>query len=102
LAVLSADYFAVPEEEIKRIESVLTIVGGKVVYAVKEFSKLAPPPLPVSPDWSPVKIHDGYWRPSLQSSQSLRTSHAMVSAKPAGREFQGAWNPWWFGCGCFV
>ena len=40
LAVLSADYFAVPEEEIKRIESVLTIVGGKVVYAAKEFSKL--------------------------------------------------------------
>ena len=27
LAVLSADYFSVPEEEIKRIESVLTIVG---------------------------------------------------------------------------
>ena len=49
LAVLSADYFAVPEEQIKRIESVLTIVGGKVVYAAKEFSKLAPPPLPVSP-----------------------------------------------------
>jgi len=102
LAVLSADYFAVPEEEIKQIESVLTIVGGKVVYADKEFSKLAPPPLPVSPDWSPVKTHDGYWRPGLHSSQSLRTGHAMVSAKPAGREFQGAWNRWWFGCGCFV
>ena len=102
LAVLSEDYFAVPEEEIKRIESVLTIVGGKVVYAAKEFSNLAPPPLPVSPDWSPVKTHDGYWRPGLHSSQSLRTGHAMVSAKPSGREFQGAWNPWWFGCGCFV
>ena len=102
LAVLSADYFAVPEEEIKRIESVLTIVGGKVVYAAKEFSKLAPPPLPVSPDWSPVKTHDGYWRPGLHSSQSLRTGHAMVSAKPAGREFHGAWSSWWFGCGCFA
>ena len=102
LAVLSADYFAVPEEEIKRIESVLTIVGGKVVYADKEFSKLAPPPLPVSPDWSPVKTHDGYWRPGLRSSQSLRTGHAMVSANPAGREFQGAWSSWWFGCGCFA
>jgi len=102
LAVLSADYFAVPEEEIKRIESVLTIVGGKVVYAAKEFSKLAPPPLPVSPDWSPVKTHDGYWRPGLHSSQSLRTSHAIVSAKPVGRACHAAWNPWWFGCGCFV
>ena len=102
LSVLSADYFSVPEEQIKQIESVLTIVGGKVVYAAKEFSKLAPPPLPVSPDWSPVKTHDGYWRPGLHSSQSLRTSHAMVSAKPAGREFQGAWRSWWFGCGCFA
>jgi hypothetical protein len=49
LAVLSADYFSIPEEEIKRLESVLTIVGGKVVYATEEFSKLAPPTLPVSP-----------------------------------------------------
>src|SRR6266508_1226074 len=79
-----------------------TIVGGKVVYAAKEFSKLAPPPLPVSPDWSPVKTHDGYWRPGLHSSQSLRTSHAIVSAKPVGRACHAAWNPWWFGCGCFV
>src|SRR5207237_9811189 len=99
LAVLSADYFAVPEEEIKRIESVLTIVGGKVVYAAKEFSKLAPPPLPVSPDWSPVKTYDGYWRSSLQSSQSLRTSHAMVSANPAGRARRSAWIRWRFGRG---
>jgi predicted amidohydrolase YtcJ len=99
LAVLSVDYFSVPEEEIKQIESVLTIVGGKVVYADKEFSKLAPAALPVSPDWSPVKTHDGYWRPGLHPS---RTSHAMVFAKPAGHVFPDAWNPWWFGCGCFV
>ena len=33
LAVLSADYFSVPEDDIKGIESVLTMVGGKVVYA---------------------------------------------------------------------
>src|ERR1700678_1795264 len=49
LAVLSADYFSIPDEEIKHLESVLTIVGGKVVYASDEFSKLAPPALPVSP-----------------------------------------------------
>src|ERR1700678_778287 len=33
LAVLSADYFSIPEEKIKQLESVLTVVGGKVVYA---------------------------------------------------------------------
>ena len=32
LAVLDRDYFAVPEAEIKKIRSVLTIVDGKVVY----------------------------------------------------------------------
>ncbi len=33
LVVLSKDYFSVAEEEIKGIESVLTVVDGKVVYA---------------------------------------------------------------------
>ncbi len=33
LAVLSKDYFRVPEEEIKGIESVLTVVDGDIVYA---------------------------------------------------------------------
>ena len=60
LAVLSADYFSIPEEEIKRLESVLTVVGGRVVYAAAPFAKLAPPQLQVSPDWSPVKHYGGY------------------------------------------
>jgi len=32
LAVLDRDYFAIPDEDIKRIRSVLTIVGGRVIY----------------------------------------------------------------------
>ena len=53
LAVLSGDYFSVPEERIKGLESVLTLVGGKVVHAAQAFSSLAPPSLPVVPSWSP-------------------------------------------------
>jgi hypothetical protein len=105
LSVLSADYFSIPDEEIKQVESVLTIVGGKVVYVAKEFAKLAPPPLPVSPDWSPVKTYGGYWPSSSQAAESAGRSQAMDSAAlrvvhdhEAGR----AWSPWWFGCGCFV
>jgi predicted amidohydrolase YtcJ len=32
LAVLDRDYFTIPDEDIKRIRSVLTIVGGRVIY----------------------------------------------------------------------
>src|ERR1700740_3261292 len=83
LAVLSADYFSIPEEEIKHLESVLTIVGGKVVYATDEFSKLAPPALPVSPTWSPVKEFGGYARQPTQpvaASHSTSCSHVTAPA----------------------
>src|SRR5438552_3526865 len=40
LAVLSADYFSVPEDEIKGIESVLTMVGGEFVYGAGDFAGL--------------------------------------------------------------
>ncbi len=60
---LTDDYFAVPEEEIKRLESVLTVVGGKIVHATEEFNSHAPPPIPVLPEWSPVKVFGGYGAP---------------------------------------
>jgi len=39
LAVLTKDYMAVPVEQIGSIESLLTMVGGKVVYAAEPFKK---------------------------------------------------------------
>lgn len=59
---LSADYFSVEEEAIKWIESLLTVVDGKVVHAAGDFAKLAPPSLPVTPDWSPVVKVPGHWK----------------------------------------
>jgi predicted amidohydrolase YtcJ len=40
LAVLSKDYLSVPVDEIRSIESLLTLVGGKVVYAAGPFENL--------------------------------------------------------------
>ena len=40
LAVLSKDYMTAPVDEIHTIESVLTMVGGKVVFAAGPFAKL--------------------------------------------------------------
>src|SRR5437588_589261 len=70
LAVLSADYFSIPDEDIKRLESVLTLVGGKAVHAAGEFTALAPPALPVLPAWSPVAKFGGYAAPLAMSGCS--------------------------------
>ena len=39
LAVLSEDYLTVPEARLRRIESVLTLVGGRVAHAVAPFRR---------------------------------------------------------------
>ncbi len=77
LVVLSDDYFSIPDEEIKSLESVLTILGGKPVYAVEEFQSLDPGALPVMPDWSPVHAYPGYWKKEF-------TAHFHTSACGCG------------------
>lgn len=54
VAVLTDDYLNVPEDKIKNLASVLTVLNGSVVHGDGPFSKLAPPLPPASPDWSPV------------------------------------------------
>jgi hypothetical protein len=96
LAVLSADYFSIPEDEIKELEAVLTIVGGNVVYAADAYRKLSPPPLPVSPDWSPVKHFRGH----------AKATTAQVVARSADvrsdghRWVFGGSGLWSLGCNC--
>ncbi|MFH8682078.1 amidohydrolase [Streptomyces lydicus] len=60
LAVLSEDYFTVPEPDIAHIESLLTVVGGRIVYATAEYEGLDEELPPVSPEWSPVAHFGGY------------------------------------------
>ena len=108
LAVLSADYFSIPEEEIKQLESVLTIVGGKVVYATAEFSRLAPPDLPVSPSWSPVGSYGGYAKTSSHAVDAPHASACSHVEKPAHGathshlQVLGDFGTWGLGCDCFA
>jgi hypothetical protein len=107
LAVLSGDYFSIPEEEIKHLESLLTIVGGKVMHATAEFSKLAPPALPVSPSWSPIKEYGGY---ANASKGALGASHSRAlsavcpesSTKNHHVSVLGDLGIWHLGCDCFA
>jgi hypothetical protein len=78
MAVLSDDYFSVPEVEIKGIESVLTILGGKVVYATDLFTPHAPPSIPVLPEWAPIKAFGGYGAP-LDAKKAARAGVPMLS-----------------------
>ena len=52
LAVLSADLMQVPDEQIRSISSVMTVVGGKIVFAEGDFADHNPPLPPASPSWS--------------------------------------------------
>ena len=39
LTVLNADYLTVPEEQIRSLQSLLTVVGGRIVYAAGPFEQ---------------------------------------------------------------
>ncbi|TDF83842.1 amidohydrolase [Pseudomonas sp. H9] len=111
LIALSADFFSVDEASIKWLESVLTVVDGKVVYGAAEFDKLSPPALPVMPDWSPVNKVPGHWKPAAPlvaqvhqcagpcAVHSHQHDRARRSNVPVS-DYQGFWGA--FGCSCFA
>ncbi|HFK1474987.1 TPA: amidohydrolase [Bacillus paranthracis] len=108
IAVLSADYFTVSEEEIKNLESLLTIMGGQVVYGNDEFKNLSPELPPASPDWSPTGVY-GYGGANL--------AHTILSQNSHDNKLHSCSNPlhqhthtvigkdgtkWGIGCTCFA
>jgi predicted amidohydrolase YtcJ len=102
LIALTDDYFEVADEGIKGLESVLTVVGGKIVHAVEEFASHAPPAIPVLPEWSPLKVFGGYGAP-LDVRKAARAG-IPVPQRPAAQRgmarIEGAGNPGFFGDGC--
>jgi predicted amidohydrolase YtcJ len=102
LAVLSADYFSVSAEDIKAIESVLTVVGGKIVYGAAEFKGFGPPPLPASPDWSPLNHFGGAQSMSGISANAREHSPATKDSllARAGKWVLGDSGLWSLGCDC--
>lgn len=107
MAILSQDYFNVPENSIKDITSVLTILGGKVVYGAEEFSNLdQSKDLPTSPDWSPVHLYEGYYQPKHHNTCPCHAEHANRKKSLdvlLGHNYQEKpLNPWSLGCDCFT
>src|SRR5580698_816109 len=96
LAVLSGDYFSIADEEIKHLESVLTIVGGKPVYAAEEFHELCPAIPPILPDWSPVATYGGYARP-VAAPAPVPARQVGAAHRCTQHEVEGG-----FGCLCWA
>lgn len=94
-AALTADFFAIPEEDIKKLESVLTVVGGQVVYGKKDFQNYDPEAFPVMPDWSPVGKYNGYYH----NSQLAKNDHSKAACS-SHKHRHYFWGD--FGCDCFV
>jgi predicted amidohydrolase YtcJ len=60
MVILSADYFSATPEKVKQINSLLTVVNGKIVYASGKYAAQNPSIPEVIPAWSPVKYYGGY------------------------------------------
>nr|WP_163988941.1 amidohydrolase family protein [Pyxidicoccus caerfyrddinensis] len=117
-ALLSSDFFSVPEDAIKDLTSVLTVVGGWVVHGTGEFGPLAPELPSPMPDWSPVSRFGGYQHAPLASAghglalerhthapgtacgaHAPRAVHTEHRSSPGGGLF-GFWGA--LGCACHV
>ena len=61
LAVLNAPYLDVDDEDLRSIESDLTVMNGKVVHGAGDFADLAEPLPAIQPAWSPVRRYGGYY-----------------------------------------
>jgi len=116
MAVLSADYMAIMPEEIRRINAVLTIVGGRIVYGAEGFSDKSPPLPPASPGWSPLNAEPSpAMRADAGATPYARACHdgCTSACGTHGHDHHIAWNSpipvsdkpaFWgaLGCSCFA
>jgi predicted amidohydrolase YtcJ len=118
LAVLDRDVMRVAENDIQDTASLLTVVGGRIVWAAGPFGEHAPALLPAAPSWTPVAAYGGYQHRPNSTRKTLDAasrahcgcgtacgvhghSHAAAwtARAPAGdlKSFWGA-----LGCACFL
>jgi predicted amidohydrolase YtcJ len=113
LAVLSDDYFSVPESDIPHLRSVLTLLGGAVVHGEGDYADLAPQLPSPMPDWSPVATFGGYHRTPEASAKLANAcgcasachvhghDHAAaLGASVPSADVQTFWGT--LGCGCWA
>jgi hypothetical protein len=104
---------SVPEDEIRHLSSVLTVLGGKIVHAAAPFAAMAPPLPPAMPDWSPARRFGGYQDRAKAREPNLAAAcrcsvecavhghdHAKAWAGSAPTSDRGFWGA--LGCSCWA
>ena len=94
LVVPDRDFLSCPENAIADTTALLTVVGGKIVYAAGEFARYdenAPPP--AMPDWSPVRSFGGYagWA-GAKVAKIAPTCQCAHGCTLHGHQHQKAWT----------
>ncbi|MHA6203445.1 amidohydrolase [Dyella soli] len=117
LVVPDRDYFGCPEDDIADTTSLLTIVGGRVVYGSGEFSSLDEVNVPAAmPEWSPVRVYGGYgaWaQPRVATTATPVACGCAHACGLHGHDHAGAWastlpvadlKSFWgaLGCACWA
>jgi predicted amidohydrolase YtcJ len=101
LMVPDRDYFSCAEDEIADTTSLLTMVGGKIVYGSGDFGLLQEVKVPPAmPDWSPVRSFGGYgaWADPNAAARSASAHKFAVSCGCAnacavhGHDHATAWS----------
>jgi predicted amidohydrolase YtcJ len=80
LAILSDDFFTVTEQDIPHIESVMTIVGGRIVYAAAEYEGMDQELPAIGASWSPVARYGGYHATPPPSKGGARQAELVAEA----------------------
>ncbi|MFK0023958.1 amidohydrolase [Streptomyces sp. NPDC090798] len=91
LAVLSDDFLTVPEQDIPHIESLLTVTGGRIVYAAAEYEGLDEAIPAISPAWSPVAHYGGYQatvKPSISGARQAELLGQAVAESEQHRHWR--------------
>jgi len=100
LIVPDRDYFACGEDEIADTTSLLTMVGGRIVFGAGDYAPLqSVTPPPAMPDWSPVRRFGGYaaWADdSAKAAAVTRSAMQMCGCANAcgvhGHDHATAWS----------
>ena len=72
-------------------------MGGRIVYGAGPFKALDPPPVPISPDWSPVKFFGGV---AAAGAGMGEVAPGTAAGSGVGLARQPA--SWGLGCDCFA